>query len=244
MTNLHGFRRRRLSRRLATLSVLGLVLSCSAQGSSGSLGVCDVSTFDDSWARGLTQGENPAYISRVVPTWLRDSADTVFYAETPDLDCDGTKDLVVHFAEHADRTALRLSVFLSSGDSLVEALTAQSKVRGREVLVSSGELRGQTRRDFVTLGSDEGGLSPRVFVWTGMRVTEIPVPRDYLLRMEAEWSADCRARQSPRIISGRRLVLSRETISRTELRGHGTECELPRDTLFVVNDSLALRSPG
>jgi hypothetical protein len=111
-------------------------------------------------------------------------------------------------------------------------------VEGIERVVIAAELSESGRRDLVTVGSDEGGYEPRVFRWKNGVLSRVIVPAEYGLREESDWSPDCMERINPQFVGDRRITLLRETISPASLKGHGEDCNLPRDTLEVRGDSL------
>lgn len=170
-------------------------------------------------------------------------ADTVFQLDSIDLDCDGQMDYVAQVEpahEQASSNRPTLVAFVRERGTLRRVLFAPSPVDGYETVAVAADLSGAGKRDLVTIGSDEGGYIIRVFRWRGGAYVPVFVPMAYRLRQEAEWNDECLTKINPRVTPRGELILLRETISPTSTKGHGTTCDLPTDTLHVVNDSLVL----
>jgi len=169
----------------------------------------------------------------------------VVYADTIDLDCDGANDLVVQGRlESTDsrQRPLMLMAWVSRADGWVSVLSSASPVTGPERIAIAAPLVSTDRRDVVLVGADEGGIVPRVFVWTGDTLEQVEVPQQYYLRGSTEWGPDCRRKLNPQILDGGRIALLRETIPRTSMQDHGASCALPVDTL-VIRGSHVERAP-
>lgn len=193
------------------------------------------------WDLGALSGESPAVTRGAFPSALRPIADTVLFASTPDLNCDGRDDLVAQIVGAAGSPfpgQLMFIAYLNAPTGWNDVLSVPSRVDGREVLALAAPLSGKPRLDLVTLGMDDGGSSPRVFRWTDSTYAEVLVPKEYSVRFEEDWPSQCRQRAVPRFVSGARLSMLRETISRSSPAGHGSDCALPLDTLALSGDSL------
>lgn len=176
----------------------------------------------------------------VLPTRVRSViaslATSVIYADTLDLDCDGVTDAVAQIV--SIQGSLTFAAFLVRPDSVHTVLFSPSVVDGPEIVVLAADLSGDGHRDLVTWGSDEGGSIPRIFRWGAGKYSEVVVPMVYHVRNEELWGPHCRQTVLPAVTKRLLLVFSREPIPPTSLTGHGTECELPRDTLRLVADGL------
>jgi len=172
------------------------------------------------------------------PILLGGDVDSLLNVDTLDLDCDGRFDYVAQVipADHGARPTLVVAI--SSGDTLRRVLSSESPVEGREATALAADLTNSGKLDLVTIGDDEGGVVVRVFRWNGGVLTAVQVPPQYRLREEADWSVECQEKVNPRLSLDARLILLRETISPTALRGHGESCDLPADTLHIQGDSL------
>ena len=221
--------------RASVLVVAGLLSTTAcAREPKAAVRSCQASE-DLAWASGQTNGERPDSVAAIVARHSIRLRGEPLVAYEADLDCDGVVDLAV---QGSDTGQLFVAAFLRGSDTDREVLHANSSVRGREVVVAVGASSGVGPRDIVFLGSDEGGIIPRLFRWRDSAYGEVRIPSDYLLRMESEWTADCRRANTPRFSKDGRLILSRETIARTSDSGHGPSCSLPRDTLTISADSL------
>jgi len=189
---------------------------------------------DESW----NMREAPTYLREVVPAALATSFGVLRYADTLDLDCDGTADFIMQAVTSDSAAKLVDVIYVSTATGLREVLRTPSAVDGREALAIAADLSGSGKRDVVLLGGDEGGYVPRVFRWTDEHLQEVIVSRQYILRFEADWSKDCQRKANPGMAGEREVTLMRETISPTSVSGHGAECALPVDTLVVRGDSL------
>jgi hypothetical protein len=174
----------------------------------------------------------------LVPADVSSIADTIFYADTLDLNCDGLSDFIGQIIPSSGTVGPTLVAFVQEDGRYRQVLLSRSPVDGSEALAIAADLTGLGRRDIVTLGSDEGGYIPRVFVWREGEYTPLGVPLEYHLRLETEWNSECLRKLNPGLVDGGRITLLRETISPTALKGHGAECDLPTDTLHIVGDSL------
>jgi hypothetical protein len=172
---------------------------------------------------------------------VRAVLDTIVYADTVDLNCDGRTDYV---AQGRTRVNGRLAfvAFVNDSAGWRRVLMSASPVQGREVLALAADLTEGGRRDLITVGSDEGGYVPRAFRWRGEQYEPVTVPRAYVVRQEEDWDAACLQKINPQWVGGG-VRLLRETISPTETGGHGSDCELPSDTLRIVGNSLARVRP-
>jgi hypothetical protein len=167
---------------------------------------------------------------------VRAVLDTIVYADTVDLNCDGRTDYV---AQGRTRTSGELAfvAFVNDSTGWRRVLMSTSPVQGTEAMVLAADLTGGGRRDLITVGSDEGGYVPRAFRWRGEQYAPVAIPRAYVLRQEEDWDAACRQKINPQWVAGG-VRLLRETISPASTAGHGADCDLPEDTLRVVGDSL------
>ena len=181
--------------------------------------------------------ESPEHLRAVIPAAIAASFGKLLYADTVDLDCDGAADLVVQAVTLDSAARLVDVVYVNLASGPREVLRTPSSVEGFEALAIAADLSGTGKRDVILLGGDEGGYVPRVFRWRADRLREVVVPARYTLRLEADWSVECQRRANPGLAK-RGITLMRETISPTSLRGHGTDCALPVDTLVVRGDSL------
>lgn len=189
----------------------------------------------------LSRSENQSYISRILPRAALSDIDTAFYADSLDLECDGTADIVASILpKTAGKRVSRPTfvVYRQNGDSLHRILFAPARVDGVEKIAVVADLTGSGKQDLILIGGDEGGYSPRLFHRRESGFVEIPMPSKYRIRQEADWDAACMQAVNPRVLSGRRIQLLRETISPSATEGHGSSCSLPRDTLRLVGDSL------
>ena len=186
------------------------------------------------------------YIASITPPTAHAILDTIFYADTVDLNCDGRTDYLAHGRARTDwetPRALLLIVEVRGANGWRRVLVSNSPVRGVEVAAIAADLTGGGRRDLVTVGSDEGGYVPRVFRWREEQYVPVAVPGKYVLRHETDWGAACRQRINPRWVGRGRISLLRETISPASAEGHGADCDLPVDTVQIAGDSLVSVRP-
>lgn len=186
--------------------------------------------------------ESPQFVNEIVPEEIRVQFDTIFYADTVDVNCDGSFDILL-YAQRAAREATPgrqvLGIFRLKGGRWDGLLMKDGVVDGVEQLVLVADLSGDRQLDLVTMAADEGGYIPRVFKAVGdTGYVEIRVPLVYTIRHEAEWSSTCLAKVNPRVVGAGRMSLLRETISPGADRGHGDQCDLPRDTVRIVGDQI------
>ena len=215
-------------------ALLLLAIACSAPMTGDS--ACGAVTVDTTWADGRTYGEQADTIAAVRSRQGVSPRGTMLYARELDVNCDGRLELITQVN---DSGQLYLDVFMRDTTTRwLRVLRAPSRVTGREIVVELGVAGSFNVRSFATVGSDEGGIVPRVFNWNGSSFASLGVPVEYALRMEELWTPECRRRNAPRALPDGRFVLSRETISRSSNLGHGAECALPRDTLRVLGNSL------
>jgi hypothetical protein len=198
---------------------------------------CAPRAWEQFGGRAIRPDRQPAYIAAVTPAPVRAVLDTIVYADTVDLNCDGRTDYV---AQGRARTngSLAFVAFVNDSTGWRRVLMSTSPVQGTEVLALAADLTGGGRRDLITVGSDEGGYLPRAFRWRGDRYQPVAIPRVYVLRHEEDWDAACRQKINPQWVAPGAVRLLRETISPTSTMGHGAECDLPADTLRIVGDSL------
>ena len=197
---------------------------------------CDPVVREVLGATGSLQGT--ARLASLVPSQVSALADTVFYADTVDLNCDGRSDFVGQIIPRVSPEGPTLVAFVQENGGYREVLRSRSPVDGPEALALAADLTGAGKRDIVTLGSDEGGHIPRVFAWREGQYAAVAIPVEYHVRQEAEWGAACLQKLNPGIAEGGRVTLLREIIPPTALKGHGPDCALPTDTLRIVGDSL------
>lgn len=245
-----GWRPKASSRRRGTVLVVALVaLACARAepGSKGSgesgLSCAPIQMDAASWARGKVTQEDPRFIQSVTPATVQSQADTVFYADSIDLNCDGRPDYVAHLLGSSTSSMtgrLAAVAYVSSDSGWRRVLEAPSSVEGREVLALAADLTGSGKRDLVFIGSDEGGYVPTVYGWHQGQYRLIRVPTEYHVRFEAEWDADCRERIMPGFVMSHGIQLLRESISPVSRSGHGKQCDLAADTLTIAADSLVL----
>lgn len=218
---------------------LVLTLSCADTQLKQNPRACAAIAADSLWAAGETFAEDTDSIHAVLSRRNAHPRGDVLYAYEADLDCDQALDIVV---QSADSGRLYLTFYRSSRDSVEALLESESEVAGREVVVALGASHAMNLRTIVIVGSDEGGLVPRIFVWRELHYAELALPDYYLMRMEEEWSPLCRRVNTPVLLADERVILSRETISLSAKMGHGIECDLPRDTVVIA--SVAQRFGG
>lgn len=239
--------------RCALLSTIGvtMLLACSGPATSGTTltvrepecaPVLHLAATSPSDLR-----RDSAYIDSITPDAVRQRVDRVLYAEAVDLNCDGQLDYIAQaLGDAPERTEpeLLFIAFLRDGDRWTEVLSSPSPVAGPETLVVAADLNSDGHLDIVTWGADEGGYVPRIFVSKGRSYEPVDVPDVYALRFEEAWDSDCRSRVQPMLVGSIQLQLTRETIAPTELLGHGSNCELPTDTLVLREGALSLTSEG
>ena len=187
---------------------------------------------------GLFPPDDTAHVRRTKPARLPGEPSTFLYALRMDIDCDGDDDFVAQSGRSEDQGSTFLAYLQNQGDWQL-VLRSESAVDGIERVALAADLSGQRRRDLVVLGADEGGFIVRVFRWDGGTYRSVSVPPVYQIRHEEEWDASCLSKINPEYVPPDQLALLRETISPTSLRGHGRECDLPRDTLRIQGDALA-----
>lgn len=178
------------------------------------------------------------------PSILRAETSQVIGLERLDLNCDGRPDLVAQVRlPDADRgTELFLVAFVAEASGWTEVLRVRSLVAGVEGVSVAADLNGDGHLDLLSLGSDEGGVIPRMFISAGKLLREIAMPVTYRLRQEADWASDCWIRLAPALLPDGSIQLARETLSPSGAEGHGTDCHLPLDTLTMRGDSLVRRT--
>lgn len=227
-------RKARISRKApnpaVTATFLLLFVACGDAAPEQLGQECPVGAADTLWISGETAAEHPDSIRVVLARRNVHPRGEVLYAFAADLDCDGDLDVVV---QEADSGHLYLSAYRSEADTAKRLFTSEAKVKGREVVVALGATTAIKLRSIAVVGSDEGGLVPRLFVARDSQYVELTLPTQYFLRMEEEWTPTCRQINSPNLLADGRIVLSRETIPPTALKGHGVFCALPRDTLVI-----------
>lgn len=175
------------------------------------------------------------------PSQLSLAQTTVLSLERIDLDCDGIEDLVAQTSEldGLGRSRLWITGFLRDSASWRLVLRDPSVVDGYEGVALAADLNSDGMSDVLFLGQDEGGVVPHLMRSTRERMYErVRIPSGYRLRNETEWGASCWSRLAPALADGRQLRLARETISPESTVGHGTDCDLPLDTLALQGDSL------
>lgn len=221
--------------------ILGLFTGCAGKPHAGAQRASAAAQCDPVVRRVLgvsADQERIARLADLVPSQIGTIADTVFIADTIDLNCDGQSDFIGQLILAGGSGGLTLAAFVQERGEYREVLRARSIVDGPEALAIAADLTGSGKRDLVTLGSDEGGHVPRLFIWRGGHYAAVAVPVEYHVRQEAEWSTACLQRLNPGIVDGTDITLLRETIPLTALKGHGPDCALPIDTLRVVGESL------
>jgi hypothetical protein len=218
----------------------------SAQPADTVAANCTPVTHSGSVGRGDVR-RDAGRIAAITPAPVSQRLDTVFYAELIDLNCDGQLDYVgqgIATPAGADQGQLMLVAFVRRDAQWTEVLAAPSPVAGVEMVAVAADLNADNHQDLVTWGADEGGHVPRVFRSGPEGYQPVPVPNVYTLRFEESWSSDCRARTLPALVAANRLRLTRETVSPDALKGHGTDCDLPADTLALQADSLVPLAAG
>ena len=225
----------------AAICVAAIVMACSLQAqreatSAGEEEACGPIARPRFGAAVAGRGQDSGFIDAVVPSEVRTQF-VVFYADTLDINCDGRPD-VVGFGEARVGREASFFAFVAADGHWREVLRASSPVEGVEKLALAADLLGSGRLDVITISSDEGGYVLRLFVWQKQVLTSIEIPRAYNLRNEEAWDETCLRRIEPQLVAPSRLSLLRETISLSDVVGHGTSCELPRDTLEIRGQAL------
>jgi hypothetical protein len=230
------------------LSVVGMIalLACRGPAPSGAAisapSVECVPVLHPSPVSGTDRRLDPVYIDSITPADVSKRVESVLYAELIDLNCDGHLDYVGQVIDAVGTAAephLAFVVFVRDGDQWTEALFSPSPVDGLETVVIAADLNSNGHLEVVSWGADEGGYIPRVFLSSASSYQPIPVPHQYTLRFEEVWDVECRTRIQPQVVDSH-LQLTRETISPTDRRGHGSICDLPADTLMIRGDSLSV----
>ncbi|MBK7907045.1 MAG: VCBS repeat-containing protein [Gemmatimonadetes bacterium] len=163
---------------------------------------------------------------------VRPAVQEIRAAASIDINCDGRLDFVGQVRRVSGSSVLRLLALERRSDNTWRTLLdTESNVAGPEVARLAADVNNDGLRDLVTVGYDEGGLTPRIFLRAESTFRESPLSAAYLIRFESEWSRACLTSVLPRFASGAGLVLTRETIPRTSAVGHGTLCDLPVDTI-------------
>ncbi len=204
------------------------------QGGQSQAGSCATRTFSPPWLGGGL--EVPGV---VLPPNTTPPGGAVLYADSVDLDCDGRKDLVAQVRPPSvTSNPVLIALLRETSGEWRQVLLEQSPVAGLEGVVIAADLNGDGFLDLVTVGYDEGGQIPRMFVSVNRSYRSIGVPARYYLRHESDWGSDCLRRVLPALVPGQRLALTRETLSRSNRIGHGEDCSLPVDTVMLRGDSL------
>jgi len=181
----------------------------------------------------------------IVQQSQRLTVETVIRADSIDLDCDGRFDLIAYISARPENKVASERILVAFSrqheENWVRVLWSPSPVDGIERLLIAAPLTTSNRRDIVSLGSDEGGYVPRVFLWANLELAEVRVPARYALRLEEDWDVKCLQLNAPRLVGDHHVVMSRESITPRAKTGHGKKCDLPVDTLFVRRDSLVWR---
>jgi hypothetical protein len=172
--------------------------------------------------------------------------DTLFYVLNIDLDCDGHTEILAQGVPK-DPSVLRarptLYAFAERQGTWRLILNAVSPVAGPEYPVLISPLADGYHESIVTLGDDEGGTVPRLFIWNGNGYVTVLVPKEYELRQEERWTTECRKTLAPKVSANHMLILARETISPASDSSHGDLCNLPLDTLVVKGMALERLHP-
>ena len=187
---------------------------------------------------GLFPPDDTEHVRRTKPADVPGEPSDFLYAQRMDVDCDGDDDFVAQSVRTEDQGGAFLAYVQDQGEWRL-VLRSESAVDCIERVALAADVSGQRRRDLVVLGADEGGFIVRVFRWDGGTYRSVSVPPVYQIRHEEEWDASCLSKINPEYVPPDQLALLRETISPTSLRGHGRECDLPRDTLRIQGDALA-----
>jgi hypothetical protein len=116
--------------------------------------------------------EEPSHIAGTFTSRIRSLSDSVIYADSVDLDCDGTFALVdVVIPRGSGRLARPVfEVYRSENGQFRRVLYAPSRVDGPEKLAVALDMRGSGRRDLVIIGGDEGWICPSAISAKGSRI--------------------------------------------------------------------------
>ena len=138
-----------------------------------------------------------------------------------------------------------LSGWLSTGDgNFALRLRVPSDPEQAIQTLVAADILDNGHLELFMLAADEGGYTPRILAWADSAYREVLIPPEYVVRFEERWGREYRNRLIPGLLGDQAFTLTRETLSPASTTGHGENCDLPKDTLVVIDGRVRVRGPA